>query len=54
MLPYLSGERTPHNDPSASGVFFGLDSTSTREDVGRAALEGVAFALADGLDALEA
>ncbi|HKU87563.1 MAG TPA: xylulokinase [Casimicrobiaceae bacterium] len=54
MLPYLSGERTPHNDPSASGVFFGLDSTSTREDLGRAALEGVAFALADGLDALEA
>ena len=54
MLPYLSGERTPHNDPSASGVFFGIDSTSTREDIGRAALEGVAFALADGLDALEA
>ena len=54
MLPYLSGERTPHNDPSASGVFFGLDSTCSREDLGRAALEGVAFALADGLDALEA
>jgi xylulokinase len=54
MLPYLSGERTPHNDPSACGVFFGLDSTTTREDLGAAALEGVAFALADGLDALEA
>ena len=54
MLPYLSGERTPHNDPSASGVFFGLDSTCTRADLGRAALEGVAFALADGLEALEA
>jgi xylulokinase len=54
MLPYLSGERTPHNDPAASGVFFGLDSSCTRVDLGRAALEGVAFALADGLDALEA
>ncbi|MEJ7667458.1 MAG: xylulokinase [Casimicrobiaceae bacterium] len=53
MLPYLSGERTPHNDPTASGVFFGLDGGSTPEDLGRAALEGVAFALADGLDALE-
>jgi xylulokinase len=54
MLPYLSGERTPHNDSTATGVFFGLDGGSTREDLGRAALEGVAFALADGLDALEA
>ena len=54
MLPYLSGERTPHNDPSATGVFFGLDGESSRVDLGRAALEGVAFALADGLDALEA
>jgi xylulokinase len=54
MLPYLSGERTPHNDPTATGVFFGLDGASSREDLGRAALEGVAFALADGLDALEA
>jgi len=54
MLPYLSGERTPHNDPAATGVFFGLDGASRREDLGRAALEGVAFALADGLDALEA
>lgn len=54
MLPYLSGERTPHNDPNATGVFFGIDGASTREDLGRAALEGVAFALADGLAALEA
>ena len=54
MLPYLSGERTPHNDPFASGVFFGLHSASSPEDLGRAALEGVAFALADGLAALEA
>jgi len=54
FLPYLSGERTPHNDPTASGVIFGLDGTTTRADLGRAALEGVAFALADGLDVLEA
>lgn len=53
MLPYLDGERTPHNDPAACGVLFGLDATTTRADIGRAALEGVAFALADGLDALE-
>jgi xylulokinase len=54
MLPYLSGERTPHNDALATGVFFGLDGACGRADLGRAALEGVAFALADGLDALEA
>jgi xylulokinase len=54
FLPYLSGERTPHNDPAASGVIFGLDGATTRADLGRAALEGVAFALADGLDVLEA
>lgn len=54
VLPYLSGERTPHNDPLATGVFFGLDGACDRADLGRAALEGVAFALADGLDALEA
>ena len=54
MLPYLDGERTPHNDPAACGVLFGVDGATTRADVARAALEGVAFALADGLAALEA
>jgi xylulokinase len=54
FLPYLSGERTPHNDPTASGVIFGLDGSTTRADLGHAALEGVAFALTDGLDVLEA
>lgn len=54
VLPYLDGERTPHNDASACGVVFGIDSGTTRADIGRAALEGVAFALADGLEALEA
>lgn len=53
MLPYLTGERTPHDDPAACGVLFGLDPTTTPEDAGRAALEGVAFALADGVAALE-
>jgi xylulokinase len=52
FLPYLSGERTPHNDPNATGVFFGLNHETTRADLGRAVLEGVAFALADGQDAL--
>jgi xylulokinase len=54
FLPYLSGERTPHNDPNAAGTFFGLTGSTTRADLARAVLEGVAFALADGLDALEA
>jgi xylulokinase len=54
FLPYLSGERTPYNDMGATGVFFGLDADCNRADLGRAVLEGVAFALADGLAALEA
>ena len=52
FLPYLSGERTPHNDPRATGVFFGLTHVAGRADLGRAVLEGVAFAFADGRDAL--
>jgi xylulokinase len=52
FLPYLSGERTPHNDPHAKGVFFGLSHATTRADLGYAVLEGVALALADGQDAL--
>lgn len=54
FLPYLSGERTPHNDPDAAGVLFGLSGSASRADLARAVLEGVAFALADGLEALEA
>jgi xylulokinase len=53
FLPYLSGERTPHNDPHAMGVFFGLTHATGRADLGRAVLEGVAFALADGQAALQ-
>jgi len=52
FLPYLSGERTPHNDPDATGVFFGLTHATSRVDLGRAVLEGVAFAFADGRDVL--
>ncbi|MFG6413116.1 xylulokinase [Roseateles sp. DC23W] len=54
FLPYLTGERTPHNDPFAPGVFHGLKAATTRADCTYAVLEGVAFGLADGLDALRA
>jgi xylulokinase len=52
FLPYLSGERTPHNDPQARGVLFGLTHDSDAAAIGQAVLEGVAFGFADGLDAL--
>lgn len=52
FLPYLSGERTPHNNPDAKGVFFGLTNTTDRYQLAQAVLEGVGFALADGLDAM--
>jgi xylulokinase len=54
FLPYLSGERTPHNDPNATGVVFGHTHATSRSDLGRAVLEGVAFAFADGRDVLRA
>lgn len=43
FLPYLSGERTPHDDPLARGVFFGLDPATEPTDLVQAVLEGVAF-----------
>lgn len=52
FLPYLSGERTPHNNPHARGVLFGLDHDSDRAAIGQAVLEGITFAFADGLDAI--
>ena len=52
FLPYLTGERTPHNNPNAKGVFFGLDSDTDAATLGRAVLEGVAFAFADGQQVL--
>ncbi|MDQ4105957.1 MAG: xylulokinase [Actinomycetota bacterium] len=53
FLPYLSGERTPHLDPEARGAWSGLGLGHGREHLLRAALEGVAFALREGLEALE-
>jgi xylulokinase len=53
-LPYLSGERTPHDDPHARGVLFGLTPSTTRADVARAVMEGVACTLADACDCVEA
>ena len=52
FLPYLSGERTPHNDASIRGAFVGLDHAHDRRAMTRAVLEGVAFALRDSLEAL--
>ena len=52
FLPYLSGERTPHNDANALGAFVGLHHDVDRAALARAVLEGVAFALADGQRAL--
>ncbi|KQT31362.1 xylulose kinase [Sphingomonas sp. Leaf412] len=52
FLPYLSGERTPHNDAAVRGGFLGLDHDTNPERLAQAVLEGVSFALADGLDAL--
>lgn len=54
FLPYLSGERTPHNNPEAKGAFWGLTHEHQRADLCRAVLEGVGFALADGMDVLHA
>jgi xylulokinase len=54
FLPYLSGERTPHNDVNAKGVFYGLTNETTRADLANATLEGVGLALLDGMDALHA
>jgi xylulokinase len=50
FLPYLSGERSPHPDPSARGAFVGLTLGHDRRHLTRAVLEGVAFGLRDGLD----
>lgn len=52
FLPYLSGERTPHNDPYATGTFVGLGHDTDAVSMGRAVLEGVAFAFADAQEAL--
>jgi xylulokinase len=50
FLPYLAGERTPHMDPQATGAFVGLTLRHGREHLARAVMEGVVFALRQGLD----
>ena len=54
FLPYLSGERTPHNDAAIRGSFTGLGHESGRAALTQAVLEGVAFAFRDSLEALRA
>ncbi len=52
FLPYLSGERTPHNDPAATGLFAGLTASHGAEALLFSVMEGVAFSFADGVDVL--
>lgn len=52
FLPYLSGERTPHNDAQIRGVFIGLEHQSSTATLTQAIMEGVAFAIRDNLEAL--
>jgi xylulokinase len=52
FLPYLAGERCPHNDPNARGVFAGMSLSTTKNDLSRAVYEGVTFGLLDGYELL--
>ncbi|MCY1316706.1 Xylulose kinase [compost metagenome] len=54
FLPYLSGERTPHNDAAIRGAFVGLGHESSRVVLAQAVMEGVSFAIRDSLEALRA
>ena len=54
FLPYLMGERSPHNDENARGAFVGMSMDTSREDMSQAVLEGVAFALRDSLEVAKA
>ncbi len=53
FLPYLNGERTPHNNPAAQAVLFGMGARTDRADVVNATLEGVGHGLAQGIAAVE-
>lgn len=53
-LPYLMGERTPHNDPNCRGTFIGMNMTHERKHMTRAVLEGVAFSLRDTFEIMKA
>lgn len=50
FLPYLMGERSPHNDPDVRGAFLGLGMDTTREQMAEAVFEGVSFALKDSME----
>lgn len=50
FLPYLTGERTPHMDPTAKGMFFGLTLKHNKANMVRAVMEGVVFSLKDSMD----
>lgn len=50
FLPYLMGERSPHNDPNARGTFIGMTMDTSRADMTQAVLEGVAFAIRDSFE----
>ena len=54
FVPYLAGERHPHTDPLARGVFFGLHSGHTIGHMGRAVMEGVAYSFRDCLEVFRA
>jgi xylulokinase len=54
FLPYLSGERTPHNDAEATGMFAGLRTSHGADALVFAVMEGVAFSFADAVDVLDA
>lgn len=54
FLPYLMGERSPHNDTAARGAFIGMNAASTRHDMVRAVREGVAFAIRDCVEVARA
>jgi xylulokinase len=53
FLPYLTGERTPHADANARGVFFGMHGGIERAHMARAVIEGVSFALRDSLELMK-
>lgn len=53
FLPYLSGERCPHPDPNARGIFFGLSLNHTREHIARAVMEGITFGLKDIMNIMQ-
>lgn len=54
FLPYLSGERSPHNDVNAKGAFVGLTSVTAKAQMSKAVMEGVAFAIRDCLEVSKA